>query len=95
MVRFDPQTFSRVRTSVVFAPNFSPSTRALRAGALVAGPRRMCEPCTPGALLEAIRGLRVADPDLGFKPLLAKLREQQPDLGAATKEVRVALKVRR
>ena len=39
------------------------------------------------ALLEAVRGLRVAEPDLGFKPLLAKLREQQPDLGAATKEV--------
>ena len=51
----------------------------------------MCEPCTPDALLEAVRGLRVADPDLGFKPLLAKLREQQPDLGANTKEVRVAL----
>ena len=45
------------------------------------------------ALLEAVRGLRVAEPDLGFKPLLAKLREQQPDLGAATKEVREALKV--
>ena len=39
------------------------------------------------ALLEAVRGLRVAEPDLGFKPLLAKLRAQQPDLGAATKEV--------
>ena len=51
----------------------------------------MCEPCTSDALLEAVRGLRVADPDLGFKPLLAKLREQQPDLGAATKEVREAL----
>ena len=32
------------------------------------------------ALLEAVRGLHVADPDLGVKPLLAKLREQQPDL---------------
>ena len=53
----------------------------------------MCDPCTPEALLEAVRGLRVAEPDLGFKPLLAKLREQQPDLGAATKEVRVALEV--
>ena len=38
-----------------------------------------------------MRGLRVAGPDLGFKPLLAKLREQQLDLGAATKEVREAL----
>eukprot|EP00964_Phaeocystis_antarctica_P112153 scaffold76360_cov51-Phaeocystis_antarctica.AAC.2 len=51
----------------------------------------MCDPRTPDVLLEAVRGLRVAEPDLGFKPLLAKLREQQPDLGAATKEVRVAL----
>merc|ERR1740117_940097 len=52
----------------------------------------MCEPpCTPDALLEAVRGLRVAEPDLAFKPLLAKLQEQQPDLGAATKEVRLAL----
>ena len=51
----------------------------------------MCEPCTSDALLEVVRGLRVAEPDLGFKPLLAKLREQQPDLGAATKEVREAL----
>ena len=51
----------------------------------------MCEPCTSDALLEAVRGLRVADPDLGFKPLLAKLREQQPDLRAGSKEVREAL----
>ena len=29
--------------------------------------------------------------DLGLKPLLAKLREQQPELGADTKEVRKAL----
>ena len=52
----------------------------------------MCDPCTPEALLDAVRGLRLAEPDLGFKPLLAKLQEQQPDLGAATKEVREALK---
>ena len=51
----------------------------------------MCEPCAPDALLEAVRGLRVAEPDLGLKPLLAKLREQRPELGAATKEVREAL----
>ena len=43
------------------------------------------------ALLDAVRALRVAEPDLGFKPLLAKLREQQPDLGAVTKAVREAL----
>ena len=47
---------------------------------------RMSEP-----LLRAVRALRVANPDLGLKPLLAKLREQQPDLGAATREVREAL----
>jgi tetratricopeptide (TPR) repeat protein len=43
------------------------------------------------ALLEAVRGLRLAHPELGPKPLLAKLREQQPDLGAGNKEVREAL----
>ena len=48
----------------------------------------MAEDC----LLEAVRGLRLAHPELGPKPLLAKLREQQPGLGAATKEVRAALK---
>ena len=53
----------------------------------------MCEPCTADALLEAVRGMRVAEPDLSFKPLLAKLRQQQPELGAATKEVREALNV--
>ena len=51
----------------------------------------MCEPCAPDALLEAVRGLRVAEPELGLKSLLAKLREQRPELGAATKEVREAL----
>ena len=51
----------------------------------------MWEPCTPDALLEAVRGLRVAEPDLSLKPLLTKLREQRPELGAATKEVREAL----
>ena len=63
------------------------------AAALAPGAPHMCEPCTADALLEAVRGLRVAEPDLGFKPLLAKLQAQQPDLGAATKEVREALAV--
>jgi len=40
-----------------------------------------------------VRGLHVADPDLGIKPLLAKLRVQQLDLRAGTSEVREALKV--
>ena len=39
-------------------------------------------------LLEAVRGLRLAHPELGPKPLLAKLREQQPDLGAARGTIR-------
>ena len=43
------------------------------------------------AVLEAVRGLQAADPELGLKPLLAKLREQQPGLGVGTKEVRKAL----
>ena len=43
------------------------------------------------ALVDAVRGLHVADPDLGLKPLLAKLREQQPGLRAGTREVREAL----
>ena len=36
----------------------------------------MCEPCTTDDLVEAGRGLRIADPDLGLKPLLDKLRER-------------------
>jgi hypothetical protein len=47
----------------------------------------MAEDC----LLEAVRGLRLAHPELGPKPLLAKLREQHPDLGGGNKEVREAL----
>jgi hypothetical protein len=44
-----------------------------------------------GALLDAVRGLRAAHPELGPKPLLAKLREQHPDLEAGAREVREAL----
>jgi len=47
----------------------------------------MAEDC----LLEAVRGLRLAHPELGPKPLLAKLREHHPDLGGGNKEVREAL----
>ena len=42
-------------------------------------------------LLEAVRGLHLAHPELGPKPLLAKLRQQQPGLAAGNKEVREAL----
>ena len=36
------------------------------AAALALGAPRMREPCTPETLLEAVRGLRVAEPDLGY-----------------------------
>jgi len=42
-------------------------------------------------LLEAVRGLHLAHPELGPKPLLAKLRGQQPDLAVGNKDVREAL----
>jgi hypothetical protein len=45
------------------------------------------------ALLEAVRGLWLPLPDIVPKRLLAKLREQQPGLGAGNKEVREALAV--
>ena len=40
---------------------------------------------------DGLGGLWLADPHLGLKPMLAKLREQQPEVGADTKEVRKAL----
>merc|ERR1719162_2256380 len=43
-------------------------------------------------LIAAVRGLRVTEPDLGVKLLVAKLRVQQPGLGAGTKEVREAIR---
>ena len=53
---------------------------------------RCWRPCRMAdGLLEAVRGLRLAHPELGPKPLLVKLREQQPGLGAGNKEVRGAL----
>ena len=87
---FPPPVLAGVRTRRAPVPR-----RGVRARPCAAPARfraaRMCEPCAPDALLEAVRGLRVAEPDLGLKPLLAKLREQRPELGAATKEVREAL----
>jgi hypothetical protein len=44
------------------------------------------------AILGAVRALRLEDPGLGVKPLVARLREQAPDLGAGAKEVREVLK---
>jgi len=60
--------------------------------------RRHCKETmtlTPGdaaAVIEAVNLLRVANPSFGVRPLLAKLREQQPELGASRKEVREALR---
>merc|ERR1719491_1270177 len=42
--------------------------------------------------IEAVRGLRVTEPNLGVKPLVAKLQKQQPGLCAGTKEVREAIR---
>ena len=52
----------------------------------------MVWPRDDAAVLEAVNGLRVANPSFGVRPLLAKLREQQPELGAGRKEVREALR---
>ena len=38
--------------------------------------------------LDALRALRLAEPGLGVKMLVAKLREQQPGLEIGAKEVR-------
>ena len=43
--------------------------------------RRMAD----NGLLEAVRGLHLAHPELGPKPLLAKLRQQQPTWQRATR----------
>ena len=43
-------------------------------------------------LLGAVRALRVTTPGLGVKPMVAKLREEQPSLDAGTKQVREALR---
>ena len=63
----------------------APATGATDRG-LRQGDGRMAD-----GLLEAVRGLHLAHPELGPKPLLAKLREQQPDVAAGNKEVREAL----
>ena len=62
----------------------APERRRVRA-------RRVCNRMADDSLLEAVRGLHLAHPELGPKPLLAKLRQQQPDLAAGNKEVREAL----
>ena len=44
------------------------------------------------AILAAVRALRLEEPGLGVKPLVVRLRERTPDLGAGAKEVREVLK---
>ena len=70
----------------VFLPLEAPWWRLRRRRPLRSGDGRMAD-----GLLEAVRGLHLAHPELGPKPLLAKLRQQQPDLAAGNKEVREAL----
>ena len=52
----------------------------------------MAAEAMPEDLLEAVREMRVAGDDLVVNPLPYSLREQQPNLGAGSKEVREALK---
>ena len=66
--------------------------RAVVAPARPARARRVvCRRMADDGLLEAVRGLHLAHPELGPKLLLAKLRAQQPDLAAGNKEGREAL----
>ena len=44
------------------------------------------------SLLDAVRMLRAAEPALGVKPLVTKLREQLPGEEVGAKEVREALR---
>ena len=44
------------------------------------------------ALLEVVRPLRAAAPALGLEPLVARLREQRPDLDAGAEQVGEALR---
>ena len=48
-------------------------------------------PPDPISIIDKVRALRLAEPSLGVKPLVAKLREQQPDMLVGAKEVRLAL----
>ena len=45
-----------------------------------------------GALLEAVRTLRAAEPSLAVEPLVARLREQRPDLETGAERVGEALR---
>ena len=63
--------------SLSLRPRFLPKRRG---GARLLQPRRrQSGRMADDGLLEAVRGLHLAHPELGPKPLLAKLREQQPE----------------
>ena len=65
---------------------YTPGRPSALVGAAYARGARLSTEQMADALLEAVRGLHLAHPELGPKPLLAKLREQQPDLAAGNKE---------
>merc|ERR1719162_2746590 len=46
----------------------------------------------PETLIDAVRSLRVTEPDLGVKLLVNKLRVQHPGLVVGTKEVREVIR---
>ena len=68
----------------------APTAGSARAGGTAAGTAAGAD-AVSGALLAAVRALKLAEPALGVKPLLAKLRAQQPELAVGSKEVRDAL----
>ena len=84
------------------SPNPNPNPCTLRAlfapsASSLHPPRPLCTLCTlrnpnqASRLLEAVRGLRQAEPKLNSKRLVTKLNEQRPELKAQSKEVREAL----
>ena len=80
--------------SPVCSPNSARSIKVHQTSGAVVAPatgHAACRGFMADGLLEAVRGLHLAHPELGPKPLLAKLREQQPDLAAGNKEVREVL----
>ena len=64
---------------------------SFRCGSLATSHGRRCPKASKLPLTKAVRGLWLAHPKLGPKPLLAKLLEQQLDLEAGNKEVHEAL----
>ena len=72
-------------------PAASVSSAISRSAVRLLNSARKSAKCLPKLWVALSQASLMADPELGPKPLLAKLREQQPDLGAGNKEVREAL----